>query len=53
MFYRYRVYYDGQFMGTVMALHENSAHEKGCQMVGVSASAYSGKSRRLVEVVRS
>ena len=52
MFHQYFVYYDGRFVGTVMALHEKSAHDKGCQMVGVSASAYTGKARRLVEVVR-
>lgn len=52
MFHQYFVYYDGQFQGTVMALSEQSAHDKGCQLVGVSASAYSGKSRRLVEVIR-
>jgi len=52
MFNQYFVYYDGRFVGTVMALTEGSAFEKGCQMVGVSASAYSGKARRLVEVVR-
>jgi hypothetical protein len=52
MFNQYFVYYDGQFVGTVMALSESSAKDKGCQLVGVSASAYSGKSRRLVEVVR-
>jgi len=52
MFNQYFVYYDGRFVGTVMALHEQSAHDKGCQLVGVSASAYSGRARRLVEVVR-
>jgi hypothetical protein len=52
MFHQYFVYYDGQFQGTVMALSEQSAYEKGCQMAGVSASAYSGRARRLVEVVR-
>ena len=35
-----------------MALSEHSALDKGCQLVGVSASAYSGKARRLVEVER-
>ena len=40
------------FAGTVMALSEQSARDKGCQLVGVSASAYTGKARRLVEVVR-
>jgi hypothetical protein len=52
MFHQYFVYYDGQFQGTVMALSEQSAFDKGCQLVGVSASAYSGKARRLVEVIR-
>ena len=52
MFNQYFVYYDGRFVGTVMALSENSAQEKGCQLVGVSASAHTGKARRLVEVVR-
>ena len=52
MFQQYFVYYDGQFAGTVMALSESSAMDKGCQMVGVSASAYTGRAHRLVEVVR-
>jgi hypothetical protein len=52
MFHQYFVYYDGQFQGTVMALSEQSARDKGCQMVGVSASAYTGRARRLVEVIR-
>jgi len=52
MFHQYFVYYDGRFAGTVMALSEQSAKDKGCQLVGVSASAYTGKARRLVEVVR-
>ena len=52
MFHQYFVYYDGRFAGTVMALSENSARDKGAQLVGVSASAYSGRSRRLVEVIR-
>ena len=52
MFHQYFVYYDGRFAGTVMALNENSAREKGCQLVGVSASAYSGKASRLVEVLK-
>jgi hypothetical protein len=51
MFRQYFVYYDGQFVGTVMALSENSALDKGCQLVGTSPSAYSGKARRLVSVV--
>ena len=52
MFRQYFVYYDGRFVGTVMALSESSAMDKGCQLVGVSASAYTGRARRLVEVVR-
>jgi hypothetical protein len=52
MFRQYFVYYDGRFAGTVMALSEQSARDKGAQMVGVSASAYTGKARRLVEVIR-
>ena len=52
MFRQYFVYYDGQFQGTVMALSESSARDKACQLAGVSASAYSGRARRLVEVVR-
>jgi len=52
MFQRYRVYYDGRYVGVVTALHENSALDKGCQLVGTSASAYSGKARRLVTVER-
>jgi hypothetical protein len=52
MFHQYFVYYDGQFAGTVMALSESSAMDKGCQLVGTSSSAYSGKARRLVTVVR-
>ena len=52
MFHRYRVYYEGRFVGVVTALHENSAVDKGCQLVGTSASAYSGKARRLVTVER-
>ena len=52
MFQQYYVYYDRKFQGTVVALSEQSALDKGCRMAGVSASAYSGRSRRLVEVVR-
>ena len=52
MFHQYFVYYDGRFAGTVMALTEQSARDKGAQMVGVSASAYTGRASRLVEVVR-
>jgi len=53
MFRQYFVYYDGCFVGTVMALSEQSAKDKGAQMCGVSASAYTGKARRLVQVERS
>jgi len=53
MFKQYFVYYDGRFVGTVMALSEQSAKDKGAQMCGVSASAYTGKARRLVQVERS
>lgn len=58
MFNQYFVYYDGRFVGTVMAMSENSAKEKGeilaSQVTGISrsASAYSGLSRRLLEVQR-
>ena len=52
MFYQYRVYYDGQFQGTVMALSEQSAKDKGCQLAGVGASAYSGRASRCVTVER-
>jgi len=52
MFNQYFVYYDGRFIGTVMALTEQSARDKGGQLAGVSASAYTGRSRKLMEVVR-
>lgn len=52
MFSSYRVYYDGKFVAIVNALSEKSAVDKGCQIVGVSASAYTGKARRLVTVER-
>ena len=52
MFHQYFVYYDGRFKGTVMALSEQSARDKGAQLCGVSASAYTGRAHRLVEVVR-
>jgi hypothetical protein len=52
MFHRYAVYYDGRYVGTVNALSYSSAVDKGCQLVGTSASAYSGKARRLVTVER-
>lgn len=53
MFYRYQVFYDGNFIGVVNALSEASARDKGCKLVGVSASAYSGKARRLVSVFKA
>ena len=34
MFQQYFVYYDGRFAGTVMALSESSAKDKGAQLVG-------------------
>jgi len=52
MFYRYAVFYDMKWIGDVMAMHENSAFDKGCQLAGVSASRYSGRSRNLVHVKR-
>jgi len=52
MFHQYSVFYNGRFQGKVMALSEQSALDKGCQLVGVSASAYSGKASRLVEVLK-
>jgi hypothetical protein len=52
MFHQYAVYYDGRYVGTVTALSHGSAVDKGCQLVGTSASAYSGKARRLVTVER-
>ena len=51
MFSRYKVYYDGVLLGTIRALSEGSAFDKGCSLAGVSASAYSGRSSRLVKVV--
>lgn len=53
MFRKYNVFYRGQYQGTVNALSEQSAKEKGCQLVGVSASRYTGKARREVEVTRA
>ena len=50
MFSRFNVFYDGVFVCQIYALSENSAIDKGCQIVGVSASRYSGKARRLVTV---
>ena len=52
MFERYKVYYDSKFIGEVMALSKHSAHEKGCRIAGVSASAYSGRAHRLVSVTK-
>lgn len=52
MFDYYLGYYDGQFVAKVAALSEQSAKDKIAQFVGVSASAYSGKARRLVTVVK-
>jgi hypothetical protein len=52
-------YYDGRFIGTCLALTENSARDKALSMVyhlglaSRSCSAYSGPSRRLIEVIRS
>ena len=46
----FRCYYDGVLIGEVTALHHASALEKACQLAGVSASAYSGRSSRLVTV---
>ena len=52
VFNYYLGYYDGQFVAKIAALSENSARDKIAQFVGVSASAYSGKARRLVTVVK-
>ena len=52
MFHRYKVFYDGSFLGYFNALSEASAKEKGCALAGVSASAYTGRARRLVSVVQ-
>ena len=52
MFYQYRVYYDGVCIGVVQALSETSARDKGCQLAGVGASAYSGRASRCVTVER-
>ena len=52
MFHRYAVFYDGCYMGDVMALSEASAFDKGCVLARVSASRYSGPARRLVSVSR-
>jgi hypothetical protein len=53
MFERYKVYYDSKLIGEVMALHKQSAHEKGCRIAGVSASAYSGRAHHRVTVTKS
>ena len=59
MFQNYMCYYDGRFIGTCLALTENSARDKALSMVyhlglaSRSCSAYSGLSRRLIEVIRS
>ena len=52
MFNYYLGYYDGMFVTKVAALSEQSARDKIAQLVGVSASAYSGNARRLVTVVK-
>jgi hypothetical protein len=52
VFNYYLGYYDGMFVAKIAALSENSARDKIAQFVGVSASAYSGKARRLVTVVK-
>jgi len=50
MFERYKVYYNHMLIGEVMALGKQSAHEKGCRIAGVSASAYSGRAHHRVTV---
>jgi hypothetical protein len=52
MFDYYLGYYDGMFVAKIAAMTENSAIDKIAKLVGVSASAYSGKARRLVTVVK-
>lgn len=52
MFNYYLCYYDGQFVAKFCALSENSAIEKCAQFIHVSASAYSGLSRRLITAVK-
>ena len=52
MFHYYDVFYDGNLIGRVKALSENSALEKGARLAGVSASLYSGRASRLVSVYR-
>lgn len=53
MFNRYSIFYNEEFVGYVMALSDYSAWEKGCQIVGTGASAYSGKASRLVKAIKS
>ena len=52
MFNYYLGYYDGQFVAKVASTSEQNAKDKIARLVGVSASAYSGKARRLVTVVK-
>ena len=52
MFSYYLCYYDGQFVTKLAAMTENSAIEKCGQLIGLGASAYSGKARRLISVVK-
>lgn len=52
MFNRYNIYYDGILIGTVNALTEQSAIDKGCKLAKVSASAYGGRAIRLVTAER-
>lgn len=58
MFQKYKVFYNGNSIGQVLALSENSAKQKGEilaeQVTGIarSASKYSGLATRLVTVER-
>jgi len=52
VFNYYLGYYDGQFVAKVASTSEQNAKDKIARLVGVSASAYSGKARRLVSVVK-
>lgn len=52
MFNLYKIFYDGTLIGTVYALTEQSAIDKGCQMAKVTASAYGGRAIRLVTAER-
>ena len=52
VFNYYLGYYDGQFVAKVASTSEQNAIDKIARLVGVSASAYSGKARRLVSVVK-